>query len=256
MQKPTIGRCIWNYLSPLLVREVAMYVLQMALLLGNALDQQYATEWTTLASLLCIPILWKMIQKDQKEQQSHTKLPITDYGKLCGFSCLFAIGCNNILMFSGMMQKSISYQQTAEVLYRPGLVMQILCVGVCLPLVEEMIFRGLIYRRMKRDFDVWKAILLSSAVFGIYHGNMVQLVYAFLSGMVLAYLMEYYGTLWVPIVIHISMNLTSCILTEINGFSWMFEKGIRVVGITAFCLLGVGWFLWLRKPTDKVLRKY
>lgn len=272
MQKPRIGRYIWNYVSPLLVREVAVYLIQMAVLLcsllcpsesqsfvqneWNTVVGQYATEWTTLASLLCIPILWHMIKKDRKGQQNSTKLLVSDCGKLCGFSCLLAIGCNNILMFSGIMQKSVSYQQTAEALYRPGFMVQIFCVGVCLPIVEEMMFRGLIYQRMRSDFGVWKAICLSAAVFGIYHGNIVQMLYAFISGIVLAYAMEFYGTLWASITIHIGMNLTSCILTEIKGFAWMYAKGIRMVGMTVICMLGVGWFLWNRKPGDKVLRKY
>ena len=49
---------------------------------------------------------------------------------------------------------------------------------IAAPVVEEILFRGIVLRSMRKFIPVWAAILISSVLFGVYHLNIVQAAYA------------------------------------------------------------------------------
>lgn len=55
------------------------------------------------------------------------------------------------------------------------------------PLAEEGLFRWGIFGVLRRYMSFWSSAVLSSAAFGVYHGNWIQGSYAFVLGMVLAW---------------------------------------------------------------------
>ncbi|HSF45415.1 MAG TPA: type II CAAX endopeptidase family protein [Chitinophagaceae bacterium] len=84
---------------------------------------------------------------------------------------------------------------------------------------EELIFRGVIFYILMIRIGVWKAILISSVAFGIYHwfsynilGNPVQMIYVFiftaLAGLLYAYAYARTGSLYAPIAMHFGWNFT------------------------------------------------
>lgn len=58
---------------------------------------------------------------------------------------------------------------------------------VLAPLVEEAVFRLVLYGWLKRFMGFWPSAIVSSLAFGAYHGNWIQGTYAFLTGMILAW---------------------------------------------------------------------
>ena len=58
---------------------------------------------------------------------------------------------------------------------------------VLAPLFEEALFRWGIFRWLRQRAGFFTAALLSSLAFGLYHGNLIQGLYAFILGMVLAW---------------------------------------------------------------------
>ena len=67
-----------------------------------------------------------------------------------------------------------------------------LLVAVAVPIVEEIIFRGIITRQLLKRLKPWKALLISGAIFGIIHINPAQIIPAFVSGIILGWV--YYRT--------------------------------------------------------------
>lgn len=74
------------------------------------------------------------------------------------------------------------------------------------PLVEEFIFRGIVYNYMDRFGGVLFAIIFSGVAFGIWHGELVQMVYTGFMGIVLAIVYRYTKSLWVVSYMHILNN--------------------------------------------------
>ena len=85
------------------------------------------------------------------------------------------------------------------------------------PISEELLFRGLILRLIK-PWGKQTAILVSALVFGLFHGNIIQIPFAFLVGLVLGYVTVEYSVVW-AIVLHIFNNLVmSDLLSRLTGF--------------------------------------
>lgn len=90
-------------------------------------------------------------------------------------------------------------EATGEILSQ-SLIMQVLSAGIVMPVVEEMIFRGLMYSRMKDFMTPRGALLLSSLIFGVYHGNVIQGIYGVVMGLLLVFVYEKYQTLAAPVL--------------------------------------------------------
>ena len=73
------------------------------------------------------------------------------------------------------------------------------------PIMEEIIFRGLVLRQLE-PYGKGFAVVMSAFTFGIFHGNIVQIPYAFLVGLVMGYVAIEYNIVW-AMVLHMINNL-------------------------------------------------
>lgn len=80
------------------------------------------------------------------------------------------------------------------------------------PVLEEMLFRGVILRSFLLQYSRTKAILWSSAIFGIAHLNVYQLASAFAIGIVAGWLYERCRSLWPCILLHAAYNATVTVM--------------------------------------------
>lgn len=173
-------------------------------------------------------------------------------------SIALAIGLNNIILLLDIPKYSKAYQEAAEVLYAPSFGLQILYTGLLIPIIEELLFRGLAFRILRKWIPFVWAMLVTAFLFGIYHGNLVQFIYATLCGLFLAYLCEKFQTVIAPISAHITMNITACTMTELQWFSWMFGSVERVVVITIICVFIYSTMFYFLQKMDvtKLLKNY
>lgn len=88
-------------------------------------------------------------------------------------------------------------------------------IVIVAPIFEEVLFRGVLFRLFERTGVrlLW-TVILTSLLFGAFHLNIVQGLYAGVLGLLIALALVYTNTLWVPIVIHFANNLYAFV----NGF--------------------------------------
>ena len=100
------------------------------------------------------------------------------------------------------------YQTLMESMLTDSLFMEI---ALCLlaPLTEEILFRGLIFRTLRRAIPVPAAIILQALLFGIFHMNIVQGIYATLLGICFGCLAYRYNSVIPGILLHMSINCSS-----------------------------------------------
>ncbi len=91
---------------------------------------------------------------------------------------------------------------------------RMLCYEVVAPVSEELLFRQAVYKKMRKISPVWLAALTSAGLFGIYHGNLVQGIYAFIMGLFLALVYEWTGSFTAPVLFHMVANHLSDITYE------------------------------------------
>lgn len=76
------------------------------------------------------------------------------------------------------------------------------------PITEELVFRGFLLRGLEK-YGKGFAIIISSFLFGAFHGNFVQGFFATAIGMVLAYVALEYSIKW-AVLLHIFNNMIYC----------------------------------------------
>ncbi|TCW36049.1 hypothetical protein EDC21_11115 [Thermohydrogenium kirishiense] len=91
--------------------------------------------------------------------------------------------------------------------YKVNFLTVFLSVVIIAPIVEEIIFRGLIFNELRKELSIYTAIIIQSAIFAIIHGSLYQGFYAFLLGIFLSVMYYLTESIWAPIIIHISSNL-------------------------------------------------
>lgn len=87
-----------------------------------------------------------------------------------------------------------------------GGVVSYLIVCVMAPIIEEMLFRGVILRGLLHRYSASLAIATSAAIFSIYHLNLYQLFPAFIVGCFIGWVYYLSKSLWPCIVIHVLNN--------------------------------------------------
>ena len=122
-----------------------------------------------------------------------------------------ALGVNILFAFLKIAAMSAGYYETEQMQYQIAFPAGLVLYGVISPLAEELLFRGLIYNRMKRYFSLVTSGIASAALFGVYHGNLVQAVYGMLMGMLLTYAYEMTGNFAIPVMMHGLANV--CVFT-------------------------------------------
>ncbi len=87
------------------------------------------------------------------------------------------------------------------------------------PVIEELFFRGFLYKAYKNK-GFFPAIILSSILFSFSHFDAYRIIMIFIIGVFLAILYEITQCFWIPVLIHGSINLVHTLLVfePIAGF--------------------------------------
>lgn len=108
-----------------------------------------------------------------------------------------------------------SYQELSKSLLSGNSILAFVVTGFLAPIGEEYIFRGASLLLLEQGFAFWKANIIQAFLFGLYHMNIVQFLYAFVIGMILGLIYKKYRNLlaciWVHAVINILANVISFI---------------------------------------------
>lgn len=88
-----------------------------------------------------------------------------------------------------------------------NIIITVLASGIIGPIMEELIFRNIVYERFKKLYKPVASIILTGIIFGIFHGNIIQFIYVFLFNFILVFVYEKYQSIYAPIIVHISANV-------------------------------------------------
>ncbi len=175
----------------------------------------WSLPMTGIAALITLPILINMYNKDKK--RLIIKQPDVSPAGYVVIAVLGMCACfllNALLVVSGLYELlSSGYEDTSISIYTSPMWMQYLIAGVLVPIVEELIFRGLVFRRMRTYLIPSLAAVISAILFGIYHMNLLQFIYATCLGLLLAYVYEEFRTIIAPILLHAAANSFSIFIS-------------------------------------------
>lgn len=140
-----------------------------------------------------------------------------------------------------------TYQQNSSVLTGGNEVISFLATVFMAPVLEEVVFRGLIYDRLKKGMPAVVAAIISSLAFGLMHGTIIWMMYAFVLGVVLVIVFERFHSLLANMLLHFGFNLTGMCLNHAQGMS-------EVAGwiLTGVCVIGfIASAVWMVRMTKE-----
>ena len=127
-------------------------------------------------------------------------VPISLMAVVVGSSCASAMG--SVFALFGIYPTSpLTVVPTAPVEF----VLYFLGAALLPAVVEELVFRGAVMQSLRRFGDGF-ALLASSILFGLCHGNLVQAPMAFVTGLAIGYFVLRTGSLYTGILIHFVNN--------------------------------------------------
>lgn len=173
---------------------------------------------TGIAALAAIPIMSYFFIADNKKEGIRIldyvrETKAADYLMVAAFGAGSALLLNMLIAVSGLSRYDEKFSEISELIYAEGWFVLILMAGIIIPIAEELIFRALIYKRLRRSYGIGFALVISSLLFGIFHGNLVQGVYAFLLGLLLALIYEKWENIYLCMLYHMAANTSSLLLS-------------------------------------------
>lgn len=130
---------------------------------------------------------------------------------LCyGFYLVVSFALAALLQYTGLSLPGYEEQDS----YLPffgydviGLVCAFAVVSILAPLLEELFFRGFIYRTFTKTWPIWLASGLTAALFALIHFQFQTFLPLFFLGLILNYAYQRTGSVWTAVAFH-SLNNT------------------------------------------------
>lgn len=248
----------WNVLSPLIVYYVGFNLCYMLIAAGiqvsagqGSASQTWLYDNSVLVFSLCrmcsmiagMATVFPMFRKETVDWKGSVRLPVLTVGIL---AVAMALGTNILFSLLHITELSKSFADVAGQQFMVPIWQGLLLFGVVSPLAEEIVFRGVIYNRLKKYFPVWIAILTSAVLFGGYHGNLVQGIYGFLLGTVIAWLYEVAGKFRIPVMFHAFANISVFLMTYDSDITAAINTWINFL-IFAIISISTLFFMGTRK---------
>jgi len=161
----------------------------------------------------------------------------------------FGIGTNALMELLVMLMQKLpfyadhyeEYVEMTSMIFGDSVFFTFLSAGVVGPILEEIMFRGLIFGELRKIMPIKIALVVQALLFGVYHIDLIQGTYAAIIGLFLGFVYYRTGSMIAPTVVHMAVNLFSFVM---NAFfpapvveaNWGL---ILLVGVLCFILSGV-----------------
>lgn len=134
-------------------------------------------------------------------------LPIYAGKAILGYGMYFML---TVVLHAASLALPINQDQPQQLGFQAlagiEVVLAFIVLTVCVPVVEETIFRGFMFRGLRRRLSFWPTALVVSLIFGLVHGQWNVGIDVFALSIVACYLREESASLWPAIILHAVKN--------------------------------------------------
>ena len=188
-----------------------------------------------LIQLIIFFVIYKLAVR-RNEDELRTKLNLKDIS----FRVMTGIGVSGIsfiwLIIAGKIpefQAQIAAMKEGNAMIGGGSLHGVfLSAVIAAPIVEEVIFRGVVLGSFRKIFPAWASILISAIIFGVYHMNPVAIVYATVMGIIAGVVYEKKQNLLFPIMLHMANNFIGLLQDFVPA-----GIGVTVVNVVSLVMI-------------------
>ncbi len=135
-----------------------------------------------------------------------------------------------------LMLSSISkFQVNIYSINRDGII-GLLGLLIFVPIFEEILFRGIIYNKLRENIDLFSAIIIQALIYGLFHGNVFQALYTGVLGIILATVYTWSDSIWSAILTHEIFNILGLVIMPLII---KFSKGVTRFYIPIYTIIGI-----------------
>jgi membrane protease YdiL (CAAX protease family) len=124
--------------------------------------------------------------------------------------------------FMGLLQNSGAIQDKFDkfndmietMLNSDNYIFLILSVGIFAPIAEEVLFRGMILSELKGVHSIFVAVIVQAVLFGLFHMNAIQAIYATAFGLVLGFITVKTKSILPAILLHVLNNTFDVLVSK------------------------------------------
>lgn len=238
--KTTDAYKIWRIVYPIgiyyVVSSLAYFFLT---LLFGAGEESYMLR-QMLCAATTIPFVWMHYRQDlaareivygRRVVRPEAKFFCTVAGSLLAGASL-GMAVNNVIAMTPLIEASAGFQSANQAFFAGGVVFELLGSCLMIPLAEELLYRGVVERRLSLLCGSAPAIVLSAVIFGVMHWNVVQFLYAGILGLLLAWLLERTGFLYASVLAHIGANVMAVVRSETGWLDFAYQPTAAGIAVT------------------------
>ncbi|MCQ2516845.1 MAG: CPBP family intramembrane metalloprotease [Saccharofermentans sp.] len=278
--KNTLGQLGWRFSIMWLIMHVVATILELLIMkLAPDFYDVYGGYVTLILTVVCIymmafPVLCLLVKRIPASAPQKHKLGFWKWCicalimaglTLMGIVVGFPIHAVLTMPFTGELTNEIS-----DVMMSTNVFFRAFVVGILAPMFEELMFRKILIDRL-RHYGEYVCVVLSGLMFGLLHGNFSQFFFATAIGMFFAFIYLRTGNIKNTILLHMTMNLvTSIITTELvmkvmpfvqsgnltstESQIWFLVYTVYIMGLLAIAVTGVVlFFVFLNKMKLKTM---
>ncbi len=188
---------------------VAMTTEVTELLMGRLMELTFVAG---LATLVLFWLVFLIRRKKITKEVCLRKFPVNGILPIAVLAACFNVITTVVVSYFPWPQSWIdSYAASASSI--DGSLMAWLTAVLMAPVLEEIVFRGLMYTRLKKGLPAIAAAIVTSLAFGIAHGTIIWFIYTFIFSLVLIWGFEKFQSLGACIVLHMAYNLSGMALS-------------------------------------------
>ena len=111
-----------------------------------------------------------------------------------------------------------------------SMIVAIVVVGIAPAICEEAVFRGVLFNSIwNQTHGKWIPILVTAAVFGLFHGSIIRFFPTFLLGIVLGYLVYETNNMFYNVMFHAINNIIPVLV--LYGMQFLMQLMARALGM-------------------------
>lgn len=202
-------------LSSIVGMPIFMLIGSLSGMPADELKVKAAAYWIVFSFLAALTLILILMRKDMRERidtRNQASIPTSILWAIAGvFLALIAQSlAGSIEQMLGVKSESENTQNLISLIYEVPMV--IFVTSVIGPILEEILFRKIIFGSLNKRFNFFISALISSVIFGLAHGELEHLLLYSAMGFTFAFLYAKTGRILVSMVAHIAMNTLVIIL--------------------------------------------
>ena len=194
----------------------------------------YLNSKALVISILIFIIYGSIFYLVYRKYIKKSKFKFNDIIKIVMLAFIIATFYNSfIFLINNVVHISDNYSSSGV-----PIIIQIISSGLIGPIIEELLFRGIIYNKLKEISTINKAKIYTSLLFASMHlPNVATVIYTFFLSLIFIYLYDKYKTLKASIIFHMVINITSIIMVYILLFNNILLNSLIIIISLSFLFI-------------------